>query len=94
MISVVMAAILLIGAIISLYFCELQELLQARIELIFNTVHNPHVRLGLLAFWTVLFSLSVSILSTAKRSEVFASTAAYAAVLVVFVSGDLANMKI
>ena len=93
MISVVMAAILLIGAIVSLYFCKLRKF-RARIELIVNVVHNPHVRLGLLAFWTVLFSLSVSILSTAKRSEIFASTAAYAAVLVVFVSGDLANIKL
>ena len=62
-ISVVVAAILLIGAIMSLYF-----------------IRNPGWRLGLVAFWTSLFSLSVSILSTARRAEVFGAGAAYAAV--------------
>lgn len=62
-ISVVVAAILLIGAIMSLYF-----------------IKNPGWRLGLVAFWTSLFSLSVSILSTARRAEVFGAGAAYAAV--------------
>ena len=62
-ISVVVAAILLIGAIMSLYF-----------------ITNPGWRLGLVAFWTSLFSLAVSILSTARRAEIFGAGAAYAAV--------------
>ena len=54
-----MAGVLLVGAIISLYF-----------------VTGPEVRLGLLTMWTVLFAFSVSVLSTASRSELFAATAA------------------
>lgn len=73
-ISILMAGVLLVGAIISLYF-----------------VTASAARLGLLTVWTIVFALSVSILSTARRSEVFAATAAYAAVLVVFVSGNLAS---
>lgn len=72
--SILMAGVLLVGAIISLYF-----------------VTGPAARLGLLTMWTVLFAFSVSVLSTARRSELFAATAAYAAVLVVFVSGNLAS---
>jgi hypothetical protein len=73
-ISVVIAAILLVGAICSLYY-----------------VSNPQARLGMIAGFTVLFAISVGLLTSAKRGEVFASTAAYAAVLVVFVSGNLGN---
>ncbi len=71
-ISTVLAAILLIGAIISLYW-----------------VKKPKARLGMIAGFTTLFALSVGLLTNAIRAEVFAATAAYAAVLVVFVSGDL-----
>jgi hypothetical protein len=48
-------------------------------------------RLGLIAAFTALFALSVMVLTNAKRAEIFAATAAYAAVLVVFVSGDLGS---
>ena len=58
--SILMAGVLLVGAIISLYF-----------------VTGPAARLGLLTVWTVLFAFSVSVLSTARRSELFAATAAY-----------------
>jgi len=37
----------------------------------------------------VLFAASVAVLTTARRVEIFASTAAYAAVLVVFASSPL-----
>lgn len=43
----------------------------------------------MIAAFTVLFAVSVGLLTNAKRVEIFAATAAYAAVLVVFVSGDL-----
>lgn len=73
-ISTVIAAILLIGAITSLYF-----------------VTNSGAKLGMISGFTVLFAIGVGLLTNAKRSEIFAATAAYAAVLVVFVSGNLGN---
>ncbi|KAE9362993.1 hypothetical protein N431DRAFT_423351 [Stipitochalara longipes BDJ] len=45
--------------------------------------------LGMLCGWTVLFAACVGLLTNAKRAEIFGATAAYAAVLVVFVSGNL-----
>lgn len=48
---------------------------------------RPGVRLGILGAFTVAFAASVGLMTNAKRSEVFGTTAAYAAVLVVFVSG-------
>ncbi|KAH7400167.1 hypothetical protein BKA64DRAFT_476330 [Cadophora sp. MPI-SDFR-AT-0126] len=71
--SILLAAILLVGAIVNLYL-----------------VRNVLTRLGLVGVYTAAFSASVGILTNARRAELFASTAAYAAVLVVFVSGDLA----
>lgn len=71
-ISIIMAALLLEGAILALYL-----------------VTSPHVRLGLIALFMVLFAGGIGLLSNAKRSEMFAATAAYAAVLVVFVLGNL-----
>jgi hypothetical protein len=44
-----------------------------------------------LAAYTVVFAAAVTFLSMATRGEVFASTAAYAAVLVVFVSGGIGS---
>ncbi|KAI2476373.1 hypothetical protein Ptr902_12252 [Pyrenophora tritici-repentis] len=70
--SMVLAATLLVGAIVSLYF-----------------VRNEKVKLALIAIYTALFAASVKSCTDSKRAEVFAATAAYAAVLVVFVSGDL-----
>lgn len=74
-ISVAIAAILLIGAIITLYH-----------------VKSHQAQLGLIGAFTVLFAGSVGLLTTAKRAEIFASTAAYAAVLVVFVSGGIGDL--
>lgn len=51
-------------------------------------VRKPSVKLGLVAAFTSVFAASVGILTSAKRQEMFAATAAYAAVLVVYVSGD------
>ena len=45
--------------------------------------------LGMLSGWTVMFAACVGILTNARRDQVFGATAAYSAVLVVFVSGDL-----
>lgn len=52
-------------------------------------MHNPDALLGMLGGWTVLCAVCVGWLTNAKRDQIFAATAAYAAVLVVFVSGTL-----
>jgi hypothetical protein len=75
-ITTIVAAILLIGAIAGLYFVE-----------------QPEAKLGMIGGLTTLFAVSISSLKSAKRQEVFAASAAYAAVLVVFVSGDLGKSK-
>jgi len=54
-------------------------------------VTSNHARIVLICVFTVLFSLSVQMLTNARRAELFASSAAYAAVLVVFVSGNLGS---
>ncbi|QYT03245.1 hypothetical protein H0G86_010215 [Trichoderma simmonsii] len=73
-ITILIAAFLLVGPITGLYF-----------------VVNDAAKLGMLAAFTALFALSVGLMTNAKRAEIFASTAAYAAVLVVFVSGNISN---
>jgi hypothetical protein len=52
-------------------------------------ITDPAARLGIISAWTIAFGLSLRFLTSAKRAEIFASSAAFAAVLVVFVSGDL-----
>ncbi|KAE8448613.1 hypothetical protein EG329_009038 [Mollisiaceae sp. DMI_Dod_QoI] len=73
--STILAAVLLFGAIISLYVVKSEKAL-----------------LGMLSAWTVLFTACVGLLTNARRDQVFAATAAYAAVLVVFVSGNLGGV--
>lgn len=48
-------------------------------------------RLGLVAGYTSCFALCVVLATNARRAEAFGASAAYAAVLVVFVSGNLGN---
>ena len=50
-------------------------------------IRNTYALLSMVGCWTVLFSGCVGFLTNAKRDQIFAATAAYAAVLVVFVSG-------
>ncbi|KAI0021091.1 hypothetical protein F4780DRAFT_298916 [Xylariomycetidae sp. FL0641] len=72
-----LAALLLLGSILSLdWVVSGRRRLPARL-------------LGLVALWTALFALYVGFLTSARRDQVFAATAAYAAVLVVFVSGPV-----
>lgn len=73
--NVVIAAILLFGAILNLYY-----------------VTDEQKRLGLIAGYTIAFATCVGLVTKARRSEVFAACAAYAAVLVVFVSGNLGGV--
>jgi len=56
-------------------------------------VPDPKAKLGLVAMYTMLFAANVALCTNARRAEVFAATAAYAAVLVVFVSGELGGIK-
>lgn len=69
--SVMLSAVLLIGAIVALFFAP-----------------NRKTKLGLIAVFTLAFAASVGILTNARKAEIYASTAAYAAVLVVYVSND------
>ncbi|KAL2693591.1 hypothetical protein Neosp_000151 [[Neocosmospora] mangrovei] len=75
LINIVIAIILLVGSITSLYF-----------------VSSPAAILGMISAFTIAFALSVGLMTNAKRAEIFAGSAAFAAVLVVFVSsGDLSG---
>lgn len=47
------------------------------------------LRIGMVSLFTLLFAGLVAVLTNARRAEVFGATAAYAAVLVVFVSSGL-----
>lgn len=51
---------------------------------------RPALTLGLTALFTVIFAGAIAVLTSARRAEIFGACAAYAAVLVVFVSGDFA----
>lgn len=54
-------------------------------------VTNPNAKLGMLSGLTVAFAGSLALFTNARRQDVFAATAAYAAVLVVFISGNLGS---
>jgi hypothetical protein len=73
-VSMILAAGLLYGAILNLYF-----------------VTSDRAKLGLIAAYTIAFALCVGLLTNARRSEIFAASAAYAAVMVVFVSSGLGS---
>jgi hypothetical protein len=56
-------------------------------------VRSERKTLGLVAGYTIAFAMSVGLLTNARRAEIFGATAAYTAVLVVFVSGNLGKGK-
>lgn len=56
-------------------------------------VKEVEKRLALVAGFTIIFALCIGLLTNARRPEIFAACAAYAAVLVVFVSGNLNNQQ-
>ena len=92
LVSVLLAAMLLLGAIVGLYF-----------------VQHQGARLGMIAAFTTMFAGSIGLLTSARRAEVYAATAAwvfkrvcvkglmltvvggdsYAAVLVVFIGANI-----
>lgn len=59
-VSTMLSAVLLTGAILSL-----------------NYVSSAQARLGMIAGFTILFAASIGILTSARRPEIFAATAAY-----------------
>lgn len=59
--------------------------------ILLRLLDQENAQLGVIAMFTVLFAVSVGVLTNARRAEIFASTAAYAAVLVVFVSSSPSN---
>ncbi|KAG9230300.1 hypothetical protein BJ875DRAFT_499255 [Amylocarpus encephaloides] len=73
-ISVTLSAILLIGAITCLL------LVAAR---------GRDIKIGMITLFTCLFGGVVGMLTKARRAEIFAATAAYTVVLVVFVSNPI-----
>ena len=54
-------------------------------------ISSKHSRIITTASFTLLFAGSVSLFTSSGRAEIFAATAAYAAVLVVFMSGNNAS---
>ncbi|KAJ5965584.1 hypothetical protein N7481_012298 [Penicillium waksmanii] len=54
-------------------------------------VDNPTTKLELVVAFTFIFALSIELLINARRAEIFGAAAAYAAVLVVFISGNLGS---
>ncbi|CAG5150508.1 uncharacterized protein ALTATR162_LOCUS2684 [Alternaria atra] len=82
-----------ISSFIAWFSTILAALLLIGAIVVLYKVTSPDWRLGLIATFTTLFAGSVGLLTNARRAELFAATAAYAAVLVVFVSGDLGNSQ-
>ncbi|KAL8387349.1 hypothetical protein RB595_009969 [Gaeumannomyces hyphopodioides] len=57
-------------------------------------IRDLKIKFAMIAIFAAFFALSLGIITSARRPEVFAATAAYAAVLVVFVSNqDLASQS-
>lgn len=62
---------------------------------LFGAIYNLYyvkedpIKLGLIAGYTTAFALCIALVTDATRSAIFGACAAYAAVLVVFVSGGL-----
>ncbi|KAM5344699.1 hypothetical protein ACJ41O_010561 [Fusarium nematophilum] len=80
-----------ISGFISYLSTVLAALLLIGAILVLYKTKSDDLKLGLIALFTMIFATSVGLLTNARRAEVFGATAAYAAVLVVFVSGDLGN---
>ncbi|KAK4096455.1 hypothetical protein N658DRAFT_554383 [Parathielavia hyrcaniae] len=78
-----------LGSLVSYLSTILAGLILFGATLILYNTKAQSLKLGLIGLFAFLFAASTGLMTNAKRSKVFASTAAYAAVLVVFVSGDL-----
>ncbi|KAI1112021.1 hypothetical protein F5Y14DRAFT_442888 [Nemania sp. NC0429] len=78
-ITIAVAAFLLIGSITTFHLVDAAAGVADAVKLV------------LIAAFTSAFALSLVLITNARRAEIFAATAAYAAVLVVFVSGDISS---
>ncbi|KAJ5578024.1 uncharacterized protein N7459_006988 [Penicillium hispanicum] len=56
-------------------------------------VSNPTAKLGMVVAYTIIFALSIALLTNASRAEIYGASAAYAAVLVVFISGNVGGTQ-
>lgn len=74
----VFAAILVVGAIWFLWLVQIKQ-------------PHPSAQLALLTGFIVLFGAMLNFTTTASRDQVLAATAAYTAVLVVFVGSSFRN---
>ncbi|SMQ48024.1 unnamed protein product [Zymoseptoria tritici ST99CH_1A5] len=79
--------------LVSLISISIATVLLVGSILLLYFVQEPDSRLGLLIMFIILFAVGIRISTSASRDSIFAATAAYSAVLVVFVSGDLGNAK-
>ncbi|CAG8960936.1 hypothetical protein HYFRA_00002474 [Hymenoscyphus fraxineus] len=70
----------------------LSSLLPISSIVILYFVSSLLTRLGIIATFTALFSLSLATVTQARRIEIFAGTSAFAAVQVVFVTANTNNM--
>lgn len=53
-----------------------------------NTERTPYTALGILTSFSLVLAATMSLLTRAQRHEVFAATAAYCAVLIVFIGSQ------
>lgn len=59
---------------------------------VLSFVSNPKARLGLVCAFTMLFSVCLAVATKARRVEIFAATAAFASVQVVFIGSSNSNV--
>jgi hypothetical protein len=77
-----------VARITSFMVLGLSSILPLVAILALNAVQNLSKRLGIIAAFTIVFSTCLGLLTNARRVEVFAASAAYAAIQVVFIAGN------
>ncbi|KAK0658714.1 hypothetical protein QBC41DRAFT_308131 [Cercophora samala] len=73
----------------SLITTVLASILPVLTILVLNTLESTNARIAVTAAFTALFALVIAVFSDAKRIEIFAATATFAAVEVVFIGSAL-----
>ncbi|KAK5164483.1 uncharacterized protein LTR77_009689 [Saxophila tyrrhenica] len=82
-----------LAVVINLISIVIASILLIGSILLLYFVTDPDARLALVIMFIVLFAACLAGTTGASRDSIFAATAAYTAVLVVFVSGDLGAAK-
>jgi len=82
----------LILKVASMAATTLAALLIVAPVVVLDEINSMRVRLGLMSVFTVVFSLCVARLTGAKRTDVFAATAAFAAVQAVFLGSSIVGL--